>query len=151
MASSQRHTNSFLALMAVMTVLAGLIAIQSKQGKKPDPTVSAVQVSAKTEMADPEVVNGVHQPTGLAAVGDYQLVMANCISCHSANLITGNRMTAEGWRNTIEWMQETQKLWDLGPNTDKIVAYLANNYAPTETGRRKNLKIEPDDWYVLEN
>lgn len=151
MAGSQKHTNAFFILMAVMTILAGSIAIQSKQEKHADIKVTVVQRSNESAMADPDVVNGIHQPTGLAAVGDYQLVMANCISCHSANLITENRMTAEGWRNTIKWMQETQKLWDLGPNTEKIVAYLANNYAPTETGRRKNLKIEPDDWYVLEN
>lgn len=151
MASPQKHTNAFFVLMAVMTILAGSIALQSKQGKQPDPKISAVLKPTETETADPDVVDGIHQPTGLAAVGDYELVMANCISCHSANLITENRMTAEGWRNTIEWMQETQKLWDLGPNTDKIVAYLAENYAPTETGRRKNLKIETDDWYVLKD
>ena len=151
MARPRKHTNVLFVLMAVMTILGGIIALQSKQGKQPDPEISAVQKSTELKMADPDVVNGIHQPTGLAAVGDYQLVMANCISCHSANLITENRMTAEGWRNTIKWMQETQKLWDLGPNTEKIVAYLANNYAPTEIGRRKNLKLESDDWYVLEN
>ncbi len=59
-------------------------------------------------------------------------------------------MTADRWLSTIKWMQETQKLWDLGPNTDKIVAYLAKNYAPTETGRRKNLELQVSDWYVLE-
>lgn len=151
MAGSQKHTNAFFVLMALMTILGGIIALQSKPGKQPDPKITAVQKTTEADMADSDVVNGIHQPTGLAAVGDYQLVMANCISCHSANLITENRMTAEGWRNTIKWMQETQKLWDLGPNTEKIVAYLADNYAPIENGRRKNLKIETDDWYVLKD
>jgi hypothetical protein len=47
-------------------------------------------------------------------------------------------------------MQEKQNLWDLGPNEDEIVAYLAKNYAPQNHGRRKNLSITKDEWYELE-
>ena len=78
----------------------------------------------------------------------YELVVANCTNCHSAKLVTQNRATAEGWKNTIVWMQETQNQWDLGEYEDKIVAYLARNYAPTQQGRRKNL--ERVEWYNLE-
>ena len=78
----------------------------------------------------------------------YELVVANCTNCHSAKLVTQNRATAEGWRNTIIWMQETQNLWDLGDAEEDIVAYLAKNYAPVSLGRRKNL--ENVDWYTLE-
>lgn len=75
-------------------------------------------------------------------------VIQNCTQCHSAKLVTQNRMSKEGWEATIIWMQETQNLWDLGANHGKIVAYLAKNYGPERKGRRQNLTNE--DWYELE-
>jgi hypothetical protein len=134
----------------LITMLGTLIAIQSKPGKTPNPKISAIKKVVEDDPFAAEVKDGIHLPTGLIADEHYELVIGNCISCHSASLITANRMTADRWLSTIKWMQETQKLWDLGPNTDKIVAYLAKNYAPTETGRRKNLELQVSDWYVLE-
>ena len=73
--------------------------------------------------------------------------IANCTSCHSAELVTQNRMTKEGWLFTIRWMQESQNLWDLGANEKIILDYLAKNYAPKKKGRRAPLSnIE---WYAL--
>lgn len=87
--------------------------------------------------------------TGFMAVGDYQIVVANCTGCHSSQLVLQNRATANGWRDMIRWMQETQGLWELGPNEDKIVQYLATHYAPEATGRRTNLAVE--DWYDIQD
>lgn len=75
-------------------------------------------------------------------------VIQNCTQCHSSKLVTQNRMSQEGWEATITWMQETQNLWDLGANQEKIVAYLAKNYGPEKKGRRQNLKDV--EWYELE-
>jgi len=75
-------------------------------------------------------------------------VVNNCTNCHSAKLVTQNRMSKERWRATIRWMQETQNLWDLGKNEEIIVDYLATYYAPTEKGRRQNL--ENIEWYALD-
>jgi hypothetical protein len=150
MASPQKHTNLILVSMVLITMLGTLIAIQSKPGKTPNPKISAIKKVVEEDPFAADVKDGIHLPTGLIADEHYELVIGNCISCHSASLITANRMTADRWLSTIKWMQETQKLWDLGPNTDKIVAYLAKNYAPTETGRRKNLELQVSDWYVLE-
>ena len=58
-----------------------------------------------------------------------------------------NRATRDGWRNLIRWMQKTQKLWDLEENEERILDYLAKNYAPTEGGRRTPLK--DIQWYFL--
>jgi len=150
MASPEKHTKYFLVSMVLITVLGAFIAIQSKPGKAPNPKISAIKKVVEEDPFAADVVNGIHIPTGLIADKHYELVIGNCISCHSASLITANRMNADRWLSTIVWMQQTQKLWDLGPNTDKIVAYLAKNYAPTETGRRKNLELKVSDWYVLE-
>lgn len=88
-------------------------------------------------MADGEFIEGEHK----------LLVIANCTGCHSGKLVTQNRATREGWTNMIRWMQRTQNLKDLGTDEQKILDYLSENYAPTEQGRRANLKV--DDWYEL--
>lgn len=95
-----------------------------------------------------DVVDGVHVPTGLKADVNVELVVMNCTGCHSAKLITQNRATSEGWDNLISWMQETQNLWDLGENREKIIRYLSTNYAPDKVGRRKPLTDV--EWYSLE-
>ena len=95
-----------------------------------------------------EVVDGIDVMTGFVAEGDYRIVKANCLGCHSSKLILQNRATREGWEEMIRWMQETQKLHDLGPMEDKILDYLASYYAPKKEGRRKTLEVE--EWYVIE-
>lgn len=74
-------------------------------------------------------------------------VIQNCTQCHSSKLVTQNRLNEAGWKATIEWMQKTQNLWDLGKNEDRIVTYLAKNYGPQKKGRRENLDIT--EWYEL--
>lgn len=96
----------------------------------------------------PEIVDGIHQPTGFVVDEGMKETITNCTSCHSAKLVTQNRMSKEGWINTIRWMQETQNLWNLGPNEEIITNYLAKHYAPTETGRRRALS--GIKWYRLE-
>jgi hypothetical protein len=98
-------------------------------------------------ISDTLVVDGIHLATGLAMDSGFVQVRAACLACHSSKLITQNRATRDGWVHIIEWMQETQNLWDLGANQDIIVDYLARNYAPQEAGRRAQLtSIE---WYEL--
>ncbi|WP_343487144.1 monoheme cytochrome C [Allomuricauda sp. d1] len=95
-----------------------------------------------------KVENGIHVATGFVDDNGMQLVIQNCTSCHSANLVTQNKLSAKGWDATITWMQETQNLWDLGKNRELIVAYLAKNYGPGKKGRRQNLTDV--EWYELE-
>ena len=92
--------------------------------------------------------NGVHVATGFVVDEGMELVIQNCTNCHSAKLVTQNRMSADGWQATIQWMQETQNFWDLGKNEEKIIAYLAKNYGPAVKGRRLNLTDV--EWYQLE-
>lgn len=108
--------------------------------------------TTQTEQIAPEddpnrIENGIHVRTGLIVDKDYELVVNNCGACHSHKLVTQNHATAEGWLKSIRWMQETQKLWDLGKDEAKIIAYLAKNYGITEKGRRENLK--DIEWYEL--
>ncbi|WP_435623627.1 monoheme cytochrome C [Flagellimonas sp.] len=100
------------------------------------------------EVPEDLIENGIHVATGFVDGEGMTEVIQNCTNCHSAKLVTQNRMSKEGWVATIRWMQETQNLWDLGNNEEIIVNYLATNYAPDKKGRRDILtNIE---WYTLE-
>ncbi len=110
-----------------------------------------LQSAAEKPAAVPEsrtIVDGVDVDLGLLVDENYELVGASCSGCHSLKLVTQNRATREGWKELIVWMQETQKLWDLGENEPLILDYLAKNYGPQKEGRRRNL--ENVEWYALE-
>jgi cytochrome c1 len=77
--------------------------------------------------------------SGLALGPNYQVVRAHCTACHSAKLVTQNRMTRENWLSTIRWMQKSQGLWPLGDQEANILDYLANYYSPIAVSRRPAL------------
>ena len=98
---------------------------------------------------DPDrIENGIHLRTGLIAADGLMETVNNCTNCHSAKLLTQNRLSKEGWVSAIRWMQETQNLWDLGENEKIIVNYLTTNYPPEIKGRRGNLG--EINWYELQ-
>lgn len=81
--------------------------------------------------------------TGFKMTGDWELVRASCIACHSPKLVTQQRGTEAQWLNTIRWMQATQNLAQFDPETErKIIGYLAENYPPDKDRRRA--PIPPD-------
>ncbi len=81
----------------------------------------------------------VDKDTGLVLDTGFEVVKANCTACHSAAIVTQNRMNRDTWLETIRWMQKTQGLWPLTTNEPIILDYLTKHYSPTDTGRRKNL------------
>ena len=100
------------------------------------------------ELDEDRIEDGIHVRTGLVDAEGLKTVVQNCTACHSAKIITQNRMNEERWVSTIKWMQETQNLWDLGENQEVIVKYLVTNYPPKKKGRRENLS--DIQWYVLD-
>ncbi|MBL4663811.1 MAG: monoheme cytochrome C [Flavobacteriaceae bacterium] len=105
--------------------------------------------TAVKEIDEDLIENGIHVQTGLVEADGLMTVVHNCTSCHSAKLVIQNRMNAERWASTIDWMQRTQNLADLGANEEIIINYLVTNYPPQKVGRRRNLTNI--DWYDLEN
>lgn len=95
-----------------------------------------------------KIENGIHIRTGLKEGLGLMETVNNCTNCHSAKLVTQNRMDATRWAATIDWMQETQNLWDLGLNEEIIINYLVTNYPVQKKGRRAAL--ENIEWYELE-
>lgn len=95
------------------------------------------------------IENGIHVRTGLKDAKGLMIVVNNCTNCHSAKLVTQNRMNAKRWNETIKWMQDKQNLWDLGKNQEIIVNYLVKNYPVKQVGRR--ISLSNIDWYELED
>lgn len=116
---------------------------------RPVPTVNPLSPSPSSDDWE-KVENGIHIQTGLIAATGFDQVSANCTVCHSAKLITQNRASREGWSQMIDWMQETQGLWDLGKDRTIILDYLAKHYKPLEKGRRENIDVAEIEWYILE-
>ncbi|MCY4264113.1 MAG: hypothetical protein OXE78_04570 [Gammaproteobacteria bacterium] len=88
--------------------------------------------------------------TGLIMDEGWETVRTNCISCHSAQLITSNFGNRAVWKSRILWMQDTQGLPQLSPATEEIIlAYLAAHYGPKEATRRATLPpaLMPDNPY----
>lgn len=90
----------------------------------------------------------IDKATGLIIDKNLDLVIAHCTGCHSSKLVTQFHTDREGWLGKIRWMQQKQKLWDLGEAEPQILDYLAKNYPAVEkTNRRAALKNT--NWYKL--
>ncbi len=110
---------------------------------------SDVIVAVPIAEDEDRIENGIHVKTGLVEAEGLMTVVNNCTNCHSAKLVTQNRMNTESWNTTIKWMQDTQNLWDLGGNQEIIVNYLVTNYPPIAKGRR--MILTDIEWYELED
>lgn len=132
-----------LFLTGIVAILLGYYAI--------DPKLSAFKNRVKKEQyvedTYDKIEDGIHLRTGLVEAEGLMAVVNNCTNCHSAKLVTQNRMNRERWIATIRWMQETQNLWNLGDQEEVIVNYLIANYPAPEKGRRPLLS--DIEWYEL--
>ena len=88
----------------------------------------------------PEATEATDRVSGLARNGDWQLVQANCTECHSSALITQNSGNRAVWQSRLVWMEQTQGMPALNPETeDRILSYLTENYGPRQSTRRAPL------------
>jgi len=142
-----------LAFVAVFVLLgAGLMAylnnpeLFKNDSKSLNDTPEYVEIP---EEDSDKIENGIHVRTGFVDAEGLMETVNNCTNCHSSELVLQNRMSKDRWHATIDWMQETQNLWDLGGNEEIIVDYLVTNYPVIKKGRRGPLtNIE---WYDLED
>ncbi|MEO0571021.1 MAG: monoheme cytochrome C [Bacteroidota bacterium] len=146
-------TNFVITIVALIGVVVfGLLYFinNPEEWNKPDeiPLEEGSEENEKVKDTMPVVNNTLAESFGFVDDIGMVQVTQNCTQCHSAKLVTQNRLNEEGWRATIKWMQETQNLWDLGNNEEVIVAYLAKNYGPQSKGRRQ--KLTNVEWYALE-
>jgi len=84
-----------------------------------------------------EFATDVDEASGLAKAPGWELVRANCGSCHSHALVVQQRADRQTWLDMIRWMQESQNLWQFPPDMEaQILDYLAANYPPQLNRRR---------------
>jgi mono/diheme cytochrome c family protein len=115
-----------------MFAAALLVTGCSREEAPPEPAAPPQAVVSAEPAIDPA--------TGFKMTGDWEIVRANCVACHSAKLITQQRGTAQQWLTMIRWMQKKQNLWQFDPATEQqIIAYLADNYPPSDAQRRAAL------------
>lgn len=140
-----------LMLFFAMFVIAGGVIIYYMYNPDGFDFNSKTEITAIVPLEEDEdrIENGIHVRTGLVDADGLMVVVNNCTNCHSAKIVTQNRMNTERWNATIKWMQETQNLWDLGGNQEIIVNYLVNNYPSKSKGRRAVLTDV--DWYELKD
>jgi len=148
-------TKSVAGLMVVVIILVGLVLLvvfQPEISARLESNTSGESAENPAPLTDvsTELVDGKDVETGLLAGDGLELVKANCTACHSSALILQNRFTREGWHSKIEWMQETQGLWDLGGNEAIILDYLAANYAP-EAPQGRRVPLTGIEWYELKD
>ncbi len=146
----------FKILIIILLLLAGGIFcinyfLPSPDTFSADGTDTLPRAENTLPTAGQEIVNGKDVATGLMAADGLLMVKSNCIACHSSALILQNRFTREGWKEKIEWMQETQGLWDLGKNEAAILDYLAAHYSPEAAISSRRRPLGQIEWYRLEN
>ena len=117
----------------------------------PKENVATAQVATSEEDEETETYAYPYETdeeTGLLLDQGVSLVKGSCLSCHSACIILNTRASREDWLSLIDWMQETQGLWDLGENEAPIVDYLSKHYGVSGNTGGPFVKVE--EWYEID-
>ncbi|MEZ9594559.1 cytochrome C [Shewanella sp. 10N.261.52.F9] len=69
--------------------------------------------------------------SGLIMAPGWEMVNYQCNACHTSLIIPQNKGNREVWRDTIQWMVDTQGLWDLSDTWDPVLDYLSTYYDET--------------------
>ena len=70
--------------------------------------------------------------SGLKMAPGWELVNRQCNACHTSLIIPQNHADRDGWKETIQWMIDTQGLWDLSETWDPVLTYLSTYYGQPE-------------------
>ena len=74
----------------------------------------------------------------LKAVKGRELILANCIPCHSTAVIAASHLTREKWDQTITKMQKQNGMWPILPGIrNQILDYLETTQPPSDPGLEK--------------
>lgn len=67
-----------------------------------------------------------------------EMVLANCMPCHSTAVIAATHLTRERWDQTITKMQKQNGMWPVAPSIrNQILDYLAATQPPSDPGLEK--------------
>ncbi|BFL81559.1 hypothetical protein LFREDSHE_00090 [Shewanella baltica] len=62
----------------------------------------------------------------------WELVNYQCNACHTSMIVTQNRGDKAFWKETLQWMVDTQGLWDLSDTWEPTLSYLSTYYGQAE-------------------
>ncbi|WP_256260892.1 cytochrome C [Shewanella sp. NIFS-20-20] len=88
-------------------------------------------------MAQADSQYGVDPVSGLIMAPGWEMVNYQCNACHTTLIIPQNPGNKETWRKTIQWMVDSQGLWDLSDTWEPVLDYLATHYGETEMDMSK--------------
>ncbi|QDF67219.1 cytochrome C [Shewanella sp. SNU WT4] len=80
---------------------------------------------------------GIDPVSGLIMAPGWEMVNYQCNACHTSLIIPQNSGSKDTWRKTIQWMVDTQGLWDLSDTWEPVLDYLATHYGETEMDMTK--------------
>ncbi|SRR5690606_4951333 len=143
----KKHNVGFTVAACLAIVVALTIFLN-----RPEPGTQAPPSDAQSDRADALTADSLtlDTHTGLVVDTNLRLILANCSTCHSTDLVRQNRFTRDGWLAKIRWMQQKHNLWDLGDLEDDILDYLEKYYSPSSMDKRARLRREPltdIQWY----
>ncbi|MCF1426678.1 MAG: cytochrome C [Shewanella sp.] len=75
--------------------------------------------------------------SGLIMAPGWEMVNYQCSACHTSRIITQNAGDRKVWRDTIQWMVDSQGLWDLSDTWDPVLDYLSTYYAEKKVDMSK--------------
>jgi len=74
----------------------------------------------------------VDPQSGLIMAPGWELVNYQCNACHTSMIVTQNRGDKAFWQETLQWMVDTQGLWDLSDTWKPTLSYLSTYYGQAE-------------------
>ena len=126
-----------LSVAAMFTVASLTLGIGCGKEQPGSTTPVAEQPAPPQEPVHDAQGRAIDPGTDMVIADGWELVAGNCTVCHSAKQFLRQRGTQQTWNYIIDWMQQTQGLWQFDPVTrTQIVGYLSANYGPTGEYRR---------------
>jgi len=92
----------------------------------------AMVLSSSTMAAGDKEDYPVDKNSGLIMAPGWEMVKQQCNACHSSKLVAQNSGNREVWRGTLQWMIDTQGLWDLSDTWEPVLKYLSTYYGGDE-------------------
>lgn len=109
--------------------------------------VSALFSGAATAASDeaPKKEYPIDPESGLKMAPGWEMVNAQCNACHSSLIVSQNSGDKNAWRETLQWMIDTQGLWDLSETWEPILDYLSTHYGVSDIDMKtfRRLPLDP--------
>jgi cytochrome c5 len=129
------HGMTICCMLLLSVNLASISMAYAEDANLKDSNTKEV-IAKKTYPVDPE--------SGLIMAPGWEVVNYQCNACHTSMIIPQNSGTKAVWRETIQWMIDTQGLWDLSETWDPVLDYLSTHYGEVKMDMEKFRRLPLD-------